>query len=258
MYEEFSVVYDAVMSDIPYDMWFERLRRELERRGKAGGHLCELGCGTGEMTARFCGAGYEVTGIDLSPDMLARAMEKKEEDQQILYLNQDMRDFSLHKPADVVLCICDSMNYLLREEDLLAAFGSVYENLDDDGIFVFDMKTEYCYRYILGDVVRFEDGDDYSVIWENTYDRMEKINEYFVTMFLFREDSGLYERYNECHRQRAYSREEVEHLLSRAGLTLYGCYGEDLEQEPGEQEERMYYVAGKDSAGRISARMEVG
>lgn len=105
MYEEFSVVYDSVMSDIPYGMWFERLHRELERRGKAGGYLCELGCGTGEMTGRFCDAGYEVTGIDLSPDMLARAMEKKEEDQQILYLNQDMRDFSLHKPADVTRSI---------------------------------------------------------------------------------------------------------------------------------------------------------
>lgn len=252
MYEEFSVVYDSVMSDIPYGMWFERLRRELERRGKAGGYLCELGCGTGEMTGRFCDAGYEVTGIDLSPDMLARAMEKKEEDQQILYLNQDMRDFSLHKPADVVLCICDSINYLLQDEDLLAAFRSVYENLDDDGIFVFDMKTEYCYRHILGDVVRFEDGDDYSVVWENAYDRVEKINEYFVTMFLFREDSGLYERFDECHRQRAYSREEVENLLSQAGLTLYGCYGEDFEQAPGEREERMYYVAGKDSGGRIA------
>lgn len=252
MYEEFSVVYDSVMSDIPYGEWFERLRGELDKHGKTGGHLCELGCGTGEMTGRFCEAGYEVTGIDLSPDMLARAMEKKEEDQEILYLNQDMRDFSLHKPADVVLCICDSVNYLLCEEDLLAAFRCVYENLDDDGIFVFDMKTEYCYRVILGDAVRFEDGGGYSVIWENTYDRVEKINEYLVTMFLFREDSGLYERYDECHRQRAYSREEVEDLLFQAGLTLYGCYGEDLEQMPGEQEERMYYVAGKDPDGRIA------
>lgn len=247
MYEEFSVVYDSVMSDIPYDKWFERLRRELERLGKAGGHLCELGCGTGEMTGRFCGAGYEVTGIDISADMLARAMEKKEEDQKILYLNQDMRDFSLHKPADVVLCICDSVNYLLREEDLLAAFRCVYENLNSDGIFLFDMKTDYCYRNILGNEVRFDDEDDYSVIWENTYDGVEKINEYLVTMFLFREDSGLYERYDECHRQRTYSREEVEDLLSQAGLTLYGCYGEDLEHAPGEQEERIYFAAGRES-----------
>ncbi len=243
MYEEFSIVYDSVMSDIPYGKWFERLHHELKKQGKTGGHLCELGCGTGEMTGRFCEAGYEVTGIDRSPDMLARAMEKKEEDQNILYLNQDMRDFSLHKPADVVLCICDSVNYLLREEDLLQMFRCVYDNLNEDGIFLFDMKTEYCYRDVLGDVVRFEDEDTYSVIWENTYDDIEKINEYLVTMFLFREDRGLYERYDECHRQRAYARDDVEDLLSQAGFTLYGCYGEDLEHAPGEQEERIYFAA---------------
>lgn len=247
MYEEFSVIYDSVMSEIPYETWFDRLHSELKKRGKAQGHLCELGCGTGEMTGRFCDAGYEVTGIDCSPDMLARAMDKKREDQQILYLNQDMRDFSLHKPANVVLCICDSMNYLLTPEDLRKTFECVWGNMEDGGVFLFDMKTEYCYEELLGDEVRFEEDDTYSVIWENMYDRQQKINEYWVTMFVRREQSGLYERYDECHRQRAYSRQEVEELLSQAGFALYGCYGGELEKEPGEKEERIYFLAGKEN-----------
>ena len=77
MYDRFADVYDRMMSETPYDMWFKRLAACLERQGKTGGHLCELGCGTGEMTGRFADAGYEVTGIDLSPDMLALAAQKK-------------------------------------------------------------------------------------------------------------------------------------------------------------------------------------
>lgn len=243
MYQAFSVIYDRVMCEIPYDEWFEKLSALLKRQGKGGGHLCELGCGTGEMAGRFFDAGYEVTGIDLSPDMLARAVDKRREGQEILYVNQDMTHFSLHKRADVVLCICDSINYLLDEEELLQTFQCVRDNLTEDGLFVFDMKTEYCYADVLGDTVRVEDDDGYTVIWENCYNREDKINEYMLTMFLYQEDVRLYERYDECHCQRAYTREEVEGLLSRAGLALQACYGAGMDQEPGEQEERMYFIA---------------
>lgn len=243
MYQAFSIIYDRIMCEIPYDEWFEGLYALLKRQGKGSGHLCELGCGTGEMTGRFCDAGYEVTGIDLSPDMLARAADKRREGQEILYVNQDMTHFSLHKRADVVLCICDSINYLIDEEELLQTFQCVRDNLVEDGLFVFDMKTEYCYADVLGDTVRVEDDDDYTVIWENCYNREDKINEYMLTMFLYREDVRLYERYDESHCQRAYSREQVEGLLSRAGLALQACYGADMSRKPGEQEERMYFIA---------------
>ena len=149
MYQEFALIYDAVMSEIPYDRWFEKLHACIGEYGKKAGHVCELGCGTGEMSRRFSAAGYEVTGIDLSVDMLARAMEKRQEGQELIYVNQDMSHFSLHKPADVVLCICDSMNYVLDHGDMLNLFRSVRANLADDGIFVFDLKTEYCFQNIL-------------------------------------------------------------------------------------------------------------
>lgn len=242
MYQKFSIIYDRIMSEIPYDEWFEKLHALLEQQGKGSGHLCELGCGTGEMARRFSDAGYEVTGIDLSSDMLAQAMDKKRADQEILYVNQDMTDFSLHKPADVVLCICDSINYLLYEEELLDMFRCVRANLAEDGLFVFDMKTEYCYSELLGDNVRVDDDDGYTVIWENSYDRENKMNEYLLTMFLHQEETGLYERYDECHCQRAYKREEVESLLRQSGLRLQHCYGAGLDRGPDGQDERIYFV----------------
>lgn len=243
MYNEFAGIYDAMMSEIPYDIWFEKLYAYMEKNGKTGGHLCELGCGTGEMSRRFAEAGYEVTGIDLSTDMLAMAMEKKKEEQNILYLNQDMTDFSLHKTADVVLCICDSINYLLEEDELRSVFACVKDVLAEGGIFLFDMKTEYCFREILGDGIRVEDEEDYTVIWDNEYDPESKINEYILTMFMLDTESGQYERFDECHRQRAYSPDRVRKLLQESGLVLKACFGGDMETQPGEQEERIYFVA---------------
>lgn len=247
MYEQFAGIYDRMMSEIPYDVWFKKLHTYLKDQGFKKGHLCELGCGTGEMTGRFSDAGYEVTGIDLSPDMLALARDKEKENQEILYLNQDMTDFSLHKPADVVLCICDSLNYLLEKGDLLSTFTCVRENMSPDGIFIFDLKTEYCFSDILGDGIRVEDEKDYTVIWDNEFDRQEKVNEYLLTMFVRRPDHGWYERYDECHRQRAYTPEEIRELLSEAGLHVIDCFGEKMSGRPGYEDERIYFAAGKET-----------
>lgn len=245
MYEEFAGIYDRMMSEIPYDKWFQKLFSYLKRHGKESGHLCELGCGTGEMSRRFWSAGYEVTGIDLSPDMLAVAAQKQKDSRNILYLNQDMTDFSLHKPADVVLCICDSINYLLEEEELVHTFCCVRDNLAEDGIFLFDMKTEYCFSTVLGDQIRVEDEEDYMVIWDNGYDSEEKLNEYLLTMFICREDDR-YDRYDECHRQRAYTVERVRELLLKAGLKPQDCFGEDMMGPPVPEDERVYMIAVRD------------
>lgn len=213
--------------------------------GKTDGHLCELGCGTGVMSARFADAGYEVTGIDNSSDMLALAEEKKKETQKILYLNQDITDFSLHKPADVVLCICDTMNYLLGEDDLRRTFCRVRECMAEDGVFIFDMKTEYCFSKLLRNEVRVEEDEDYLVIWDNEYRRKDKLNEYLITIFLRCEEDGRYERHDECHRQKAYEVEQIKELLTEAGLVLKDCFGADMARTPGEEEERIYFIVEK-------------
>ena len=154
-----------------------------------------------------------------------------------------MTDFSLHKPADVVLCICDSINYLLEADQLLGLFGCVREVLSEDGLFVFDMKTEYCYKEILGNEIRMEDEEDYTVIWDNEYDPGTKINEYMLTMFMREPGSEQYERWDECHRQRAYSPERIRDLLRKAGFELQECFGEDMEAPPGATDERIYFIA---------------
>ena len=96
-YTGFAYVYDEYMDNIPYDEWSEYLIELLKENGiEKGQCIAELGCGTGTVTRILDSNGYDCIGIDLSEDMLAIASEKTyDNDQEIIYTHQDMRDFAL-------------------------------------------------------------------------------------------------------------------------------------------------------------------
>lgn len=244
MYEEFACVYDEMMDHIPYREWFVRLRDYLAGAGVSGGTLCELGCGTGTMSELFAEAGYQVTGVDMSEDMLALAQEKKEKSGSgILYLHQDMEELELAEPVDVMISVCDSMNYILEETALDKVFTGVRKYLRQDGYFIFDMKTIYCYRNIIGDRTWAGQDDRIGYIWENYFYEDEKIHEYLVTIFQRQREGGLYERIQETHYQRAYGLDELTRCLERNGLAVVDCFGEDMKSRPTEESGRIYIVA---------------
>lgn len=63
-----------------------------------------------------------------------------------------MREFELYGTVRAIICICDSMNYILEEEEVLGILTSAAHNyLDYGGLFIFDLNTEYKYREILGE-----------------------------------------------------------------------------------------------------------
>lgn len=270
-YSAFAYVYDELMDNVPYDDWAEYLTGLLMENGVSEGIVCELGCGTGQMTRRLAAAGYDMIGIDLSEEMLDVAREQEyngscegtEEvpetegelqtefsEPSILYLQQDMRSFELYGTVSAVVSICDSMNYMTTEEDLLQVFRLVNNYLEKDGVFIFDMNTEYKYKELMGDSTIAENREDVSFIWENLYDEKQKLNEYSLTIFARAEQEDdeeegapLYEKYEEVHLQKAYSLEDVKRLLTEAGLQFVAAYDVLTREAPGPQCERMYIVA---------------
>ena len=157
-------------------------------------------------------------------------------------MNQDMRAFELYGTVKAVISVCDSINYITKEEDLLAVFRLVNNYLDPGGIFLFDLNTLYKYREILGETTICENREEGSFIWENYYDEEEQINEYDMTFFI-REEDGRYRRYKETHYQRGYSIETVQTLLEQAGLEFVACYKEQTTLPPEECDERIYMIA---------------
>ena len=242
-YTEFAKVYDLFMDNIDYPRWCRYLTELLKKYGVPEGLVLELGCGTGTMTELLASQGYDMIGVDNSEEMLAKAIEKRvESGQNILYLLQDMREFELYGTVRAVVSVCDSMNYILTEEDLLQVFSLVNNYLDPGGIFVFDLNTVYKYKEILGDQVIAEDREEGSFIWENQYDEETRENLYQLVLFLPRED-GLYERYEEIHYQKAYTIEKILKLLEKAGMEFVAVYDAFTEEPPLESSERVYVVA---------------
>lgn len=238
----FAAVYDAFMDNIPYDDWHAYVRRLLGSQGVLGGIVVELGCGTGNMTKRLAEDGYNMIGIDRSAEMLEYARDKCAED--VLLLQQDMRELDLYGTAAAVICVCDGMNYLLEPEDLRRTFERVHLFLDEGGVFLFDLKTAYFYETQLGSRTLTDNREDATLIWENGYDAETMIHEYLVTIYrLADEKSDLFARREEYHRQRAYPWKTVRNILQETGFSVESVYDAFTENAPEADSERLYFVA---------------
>ena len=251
-YGSFAYVYDKFMDNVPYREWTDYILGLLKEEGITGGIAADLGCGTGSVTELMALAGFDMIGIDSSEDMLQVALERRDalmaqspDINDILYLNQDMREFELYGTVSAIVSICDSMNYILEDEELLEVFKLAWNYLDYDGIFVFDMNTPYKYSEILADNVFAENREDCSFIWENYFDAASQINEYDLTLFVADGEDGRFTRYEEFHEQRAYEIKAVGRMLTEAGLTVLHIYDAFTHEAPREDSERVYFVAKK-------------
>lgn len=236
-YTSFAQVYDLFMDNVPYERWSRYIVNKLWEHKIDGGYVVDLGCGTGKMTSMLADAGYDMIGIDNSMDMLQIACER--DDDRILYLMQDMCEFDAGEKVKAVISACDSLNYIVEEEDLLEVFKSVYRQLEDDGIFIFDINTPYKYEKLLAENTFAENRDDSSFIWENYYDNEEKINQYDLTLFI-RDDNenGLFRKFEETHFQRCYEPEKIKDLLGQAGfssITIFDAYTDEPVDSEGEK-----------------------
>jgi len=264
-YGDFAYVYDEFMDNTPYKEWCEYLcesirkygvslpiTKDIQNTGKAGMEkalesernlVVDLGCGTGTLTQMLYEKGYDMIGVDNSEEMLNVAMRKCAEScSEILYLCQDMRELELYSTVGTVISVCDAVNYILDEEDLLEVFRKVENYLYPGGVFLFDFNTVYKYAEVIGDVTIAENREDCSFIWENYYHDEEEINEYDLTVFV-REENGYFRRFQENHYQRGYEPENIRKLLAEAGLELVEMVDADTRSDLTDESERVYVVA---------------
>ncbi len=276
-YTDFAGVYDIFMDDTPYGEWAEFLASQIETYGPSKpvrGNLApekgedgvlasernlvvDLGCGTGTLTELLAGKGYDMIGVDNSQEMLEAALFKKQESQsEILYLCQDMRELNLYSTVGTVISVCDSVNYLLEDEDVEKTFSLVNNYLYPGGLFIFDFNTVYKYGQVIGDATIAENREDCSFIWENYYHEDERINEYDLTVFVREECAAsqagpsrqqlrqeLFRRFTETHFQRGYTLEEMTGVVERAGMQVVCAMDADTHEAVRDVSERIYVIA---------------
>ncbi len=241
-YSGFAEVYDMFMDNVPYEAWSAYLVRTLRQYGIMDGLVLDLGCGTGQVTRLLAKAGYDMLGVDISEEMLGVALAQEGSGSQILYLNQDMRELELYGTVKAVVSICDSMNYMTDESDLLSVFRLVNNYLDPGGIFIFDLNTVYKYREILGESTICENREEGSFIWENDFDEEQKLHRYNLTFFV-KEEDGRYRKYEEEHIQRGYSLERIHELMIESGMEWVACYEAFSKDAPRKESARVCIVA---------------
>lgn len=199
-----------------------------------GKNILELACGSGEITIALANKGYLIDASDLSQAMIDEAKKKKGAE-KVNFFAMDMCDFTVDKTYDGILCLCDSINYLVSEKQLETLFKSVYEHLNENGTFIFDMHTpdrlyEFEEEFYEAGVL---EGHEYS--WSIVSE-----DECIYHNFMFYDEEANHSQ--EQHVQRVYSTELMDALLSP--YFTYEIYT-DFDNKGIHEGEKYFYVCKK-------------
>ena len=238
--------YDELTYDVDYPRWADYIEKHFARRHIPGRTVLDLACGTGSLTRELARRGYEMIGVDQSPEMLAQAAEKNRGVSPVepIFLCQSMEKLDLYGTIDARVCCLDSVNYVTDPRKLERAFARVRLFLMPGGLFLFDVNTPEKLEGLDGQVFLDETEDTYCV-WRAEWSRRGRTCTYFMDLFQ-REDTGLWRREEELHRERAYSVSELTAMLERAGFSDIRAYAAFRFRPPAPGEQRIFLTARKD------------
>jgi ubiquinone/menaquinone biosynthesis C-methylase UbiE len=247
-YGQFAYLYDALMKDVPYEGWVHFIGMQAQKYGIEGKKILDLACGTGELSIRLAGEGYEVTGVDLSTEMLAVAREKADKCRHSLFLvEQDMSQLELREEFDMIGIFCDSLNYLQTELEVVHTFERVWSHLNPNGLFLFDVHSLYKMNELFIDQTYAYNGEEISYIWQCFEGEYPYSVEHELTFFELDHRTDQYRRYDELHTQRTYPVEQYESWLSKIGFEVLAVSADFEDKKPEQTSERIFFTARKPS-----------
>ena len=245
-YHALADSYDRLTNDVDYGGVVDFYMQILEREGARPRTVVDLACGTGSVGLLLAQKGYEVTGVDMSEEMLCVAAQKAQESGlPPRFVCQKLQQLRLPRAVDLAVCALDSLDYILNPEDCREAIRRVYKYLNPGGCFIFDVNTPGKLRAMDGQVFLDEDDDVYCV-WRGEFDEQSNICTYGMDLFQRRGD--VWHRSCEEHQEYAYTREQLTAYLMEAGFSKIEVYGDRRFSAPGPDEQRIYIKARK---GRI-------
>lgn len=222
MYADLARIYDYLVAGVDFEAWIDYLEQILKRFNYRPATVADLACGTGNTLFPLARRGYQVTGIDISPQMVAVAGQKaREAGLAVTLLVQDMRAFRLDAPVELVTCFHDGLNYILEYAGLVQVFRSVSDNLTPGGMFVFDLNALTWLAAVSPETGEWQE-EKLGLAWKSRYDPDGPFREICLRGWF--EDEGGRRDFTEIHRERGYSPVEVECALTLAGLELLAAY----------------------------------
>ncbi|UNC91529.1 class I SAM-dependent DNA methyltransferase [Candidatus Contubernalis alkaliaceticus] len=247
-YGKLAKVYDYLMSGVDYNDWADYIFTIAVKFGLNPKVILDLACGTGNSSLSLAKKGYQVIGVDISPEMLEVAKRKAAAEKiKIEFIQQDMRQLKLpySHSIDMVTAYQDGLNYMLEDSDLLEVLKRVYQILSPGGLFIFDINSVDKLPASSGETTCYDE-EQMTLIWESSYDKQGDIWEIVLTGFLKR-DNGYYEKFKETHREKYHTRSKVLDYLKQTGYEVLAVYNAFTLEEGRDSDKRLYYVARKGS-----------
>jgi ubiquinone/menaquinone biosynthesis C-methylase UbiE len=245
-YEQFAGFYDELMQDAPYDKWVTYVLDRLKKRNFTRNTMLDLACGTGELSVRFAKKGFQVTGVDLSSDMLAVAKAKAEDQRVVIpFFEQDMAELEGLGSFDIIGIFCDSLNYLPSEEKVISTFQRASKSLNQDGILFFDIHSIYKINELFVNQTFTFCDDHIAYIWNSFPGECSNSVEHELSFFVEDPKDGRYNRIDEFHEQRTFPINQYSGWLEEAGFEILEIAADFEEKAPQPDSERIFFMARK-------------
>ena len=247
MYDLIAPIYDKINGELDYVAWADFIEENIRRYNPdmKTELVLDLGCGTGRMTLELGRRGYDMTGVDLSPEMLDLARDAAEEaglSDKMLWLLQDITDFELYGTVELAVSCLDTLNHLTDAADLRRCLSLVHNYLVPDGLFVFDINGKGKFENIYADNSYVMEEDGSVCVWQNSYNPKTRLCDFFITLFEEDED-GRYSRYDELQTERMYTIRTMKKMLTECGFEFIGAYSDFDFGEATDASERIYITA---------------
>ena len=242
-YHALAASYDRLTNDVDYRATVDFYWTLLEREDLQPRTAVDLACGTGSVAILLAEKGLQVTGVDMSEEMLCMAAQKAHRlSNRPMFVRQRLEKLHLPKAVDFAVCALDSLDYITDPAACCEAIKRVYKALNPGGCFIFDVNTPEKLRAMDGQVFLDEDEDVYCV-WRGEFDEKSNICTYW--MDLFQKKGTAWQRSYEEHREYAYSAEQLIGYLKAAGFTSIEVFADRKLSPPEPGEQRIYLKARK-------------
>lgn len=238
-YENLSAFYDRLTDDQPYDQWLKIIQDTLQQQ-KAS-RVLDIGCGTGTLTQHFTQFADEVIGMDLSVEMLALAKQKSS---AVHWIEGDMSDFELNAAFDLITILCDSLNYLPDEMAVMATFERVFQHLNTDGYFIFDVHTTHKMTHQFNGQVYLDDREDLTLVWQTEPAEAPYSVWHDLTFFILNE-AQTYVRQDESQYQRTFEKDQYIAMLKQVGFTQIETFYDFDKATQDPESDRLFFIVKK-------------
>lgn len=238
-YQTLSAFYDKLTDDQPYDQWLEIVQRYLPKPHITS--ILDLGCGTGTLTEKFLSFSDQVIGMDLSEEMVTYAQQKSND---VSWLVGNMADFQLSQHFDAITILCDSLNYLSDEEDVLATFNHVYQHLNHEGVLIFDVHTTHKMDTQFNGETYLDDRENLTLVWQTEAGELSH-SVWHDLIFFVQEQTGQYTRYDETQFQRTMDKSIYQSMLESIGFKNIQTFYDFNPECHDAKSDRLFFVASK-------------